>query len=663
MVKLAGPSRTGCSSGVWRALTPYALSLLVTLGLSVSVGCDDIRYLWVGYDATWAVLFVALAFVLRRLRARVRPGGPARLLGFVLALLTWLGKGVEATHGVSFMMPGAINLVAFLACVGGLAVAYAIAVEAALCGLDSSLGKFLDAGDCEAVRACSPVGGSSSSGERPPSSARGGFIATLVARHAELAGRRPLLTYWVTLVLLWSSWLIAGLPGNVSYDTMSQLAMGTGLRELSTHHPPLLTYLYTTLFNAGFAVGGVEGGAFLLSVVQVAFFSLVFAYCLVWMRRMGAPCWVVALSLVFWGVVPVFPIYAQMIFKDTAACAIFVLFVLQIAVLVFYCGGGCESRPAVASTPALVLVGLLCCLTRNESVYIVVPSLLASALVLRKERGALRATIAAACSVLVFWALWGSVALPALGVVSGSSREALSLPILQTARCLRDYPDDLSDAEREGLEKVVSGSLEEVAAAYDPTVSDEAKELFDFDGSGALSTYLSVWASMGMCHPATYLSVLLESTLGYWYPFTSVSQDYSPERANDTAVELNYLVSHGYEQEWNAMYRGVGSAWFGGFFRLLNRLAYFLRALPVLGLLSVPATYVWAAALFCLYLCMQRNRGALLGVPLLVKFMTCLVSPLSGSMRYALPIAACLPLLLAGVFCSQASFKGKRRGN
>lgn len=627
-------SRSGHSSDAWRVLSAIALSLFVTLGLSVSVGCDDVRYLWSGYDPVWVTLFVALVFVLERLCSTMSPRKSAYLLAFAFALLTWLGKGVEATQGVSFLIPGATNLVAFVMCIGGFSVAYAFAIEAVFHGLDSISTKRFDAG-CHEV----DQEGSSDKG-------RAGAIAALFARCKEFARKWPLLAYWVVLVLLWSPWLIAGLPGNVSYDTMSQLAMGTGLREFSTHHPPFLTYVYTALFNLGFAIGGVNGGAFLLSLVQVILFSLVFAYCLLWMRRKSTPRWAIVAAMLFWSLVPVFPIYAQMIFKDTAACAFFALFVLQVALMALHREEDSAVPLVFISGPVLTIVGLLCCLTRNESVYIVVPSLLIAAIVLRRDAVILRSVLVAGAFVLVLWAVWSFLLLPALGIVSGSSREALSLPILQTARCLKDYPDDLTDTELRGLEQVTSADIEEIAAAYDPAISDEVKELFDFDASGALTTYLSVWASMGLRHPAAYLSVLLESTLGYWYPFASVSQDYTPERANDTAVELNYLESHGYEQEWNAMYGGVGEAWFGGFFRLLNMAVYFMRTLPVLGLLCVPGTFVWIGAVLSVYLLANRGKGALISVPLLLKFMTCLVSPLSGSLRYALPIAACLPLLL-----------------
>ena len=73
----------------------------------------------------------------------------------------------------------------------------------------------------------------------------------------------------------------------------------------------------------------------------------------------------------------------------------------------------------------LFLVGMMVCLSRNNGVYIVIPSMVCLTLYVQKERS--RYVILLICLMVCYQGLEGYVA-PQLGVEKGSVKEVLSIP-------------------------------------------------------------------------------------------------------------------------------------------------------------------------------------------------------------------------------------------
>ena len=74
---------------------------------------------------------------------------------------------------------------------------------------------------------------------------------------------------------------------------------------------------------------------------------------------------------------------------------------------------------------ALFLVGILVCLSRNNGVYVVIPSMVCLILYMQKEKS--RYVIFMICLVVCYQGIEGCVA-PKLGVEKGSVKEMLSIP-------------------------------------------------------------------------------------------------------------------------------------------------------------------------------------------------------------------------------------------
>ena len=86
-----------------------------------------------------------------------------------------------------------------------------------------------------------------------------------------------------------------------------------------------------------------------------------------------------------------------------------------------------------------------------------------------------------------------------LDIPAGSVGEALSVPMQQTARYIRDYGNEVTDDERTAIEKVLD--YDAIAQSYMPELSDGVKQYYKNPGKGDLARYMLVWAKMLLKHP------------------------------------------------------------------------------------------------------------------------------------------------------------------
>ena len=105
------------------------------------------------------------------------------------------------------------------------------------------------------------------------------------------------------------------------------------------------------------------------------------------------------------------------------------------------------------------------------------------------------------------------------GITEGEIGEALSIPIQQTARYLREHMAEVTPEERSILEEVFLVSPEELVELYNPEVSDPVKaEFVGQPTEEQLKNYFRVWLQQLKKHPDTYIQAFLNHTYGYCYP-------------------------------------------------------------------------------------------------------------------------------------------------
>lgn len=425
--------------------------------------------------------------------------------------------------------------------------------------------------------------------------------------------------FWSAFGLIlagWLPWLALCFPGSLSQDASNQIAQILGVIPPSSHHPYAASWLMGTVYRL---FGEGTGGLFANVLLQALVCAAAYAFSCTAVRgfagrRAGR------LSVAFFALLPLWGAYAQSLMKDTVHAGCFAAF--SACCMLF------AARRGALKPGLLILLGLsalLCVLTRNSGLYIVVPALAVLAFPARRLRGRLTA-LGLAAGVLSLSLLFNHLLLPALNVAPGPVSEAFSLPFQVTARCCLEHPEDLRPEERAAIDAVLD--YDEILKVYDPMVSDLVKNSYRGDAS-ALPAYFKTWLRMGLRHPLTYCQAALNSCYGYFSPgcligifggafFGSAGQDFGisvphalPELCL-AAERWNLICSHA----------------------------------PGLSALYTPSTYTWLLLLCTAALLRKRRfRRAAAQLPLWLALAACCLSPVNGLVRYALPLMAAAPAL------------------
>ena len=292
----------------------------------------------------------------------------------------------------------------------------------------------------------------------------------------------------------------------------------------------------------------------------------------------------------FFSVVPAFGGYAQAVIKDNIFTALLALFFIIYIDICIQHGKNIEIKKMVI----LFLVGMMVCLSRNNGVYIVIPSMVCLTLYVQKERS--RYVILLICLMVCYQGLEGYVA-PQLGVEKGSVKEVLSIPFQQTARYIKEYPEEVTLKEKKAINDILS--YDGIKENYNPEISD-----------------------------------FVNNTFSYYYPFYNekVLGDYQ-FYIKGAPVATGYFDIHYITP---VKIRTV-----------LAEYAQIWKKVPGFSQLVDPGFYTWILLLLAGYLIYRkRTRDILLLIGPAINILICIASPVNGLLRYALPLMACTPLLI-----------------
>ncbi len=488
----------------------------------------------------------------------------------------------------------------------------------------------------------------------------GGAIAKGYRTVADAFDRHPFLWSLAVICLCWAPWFVICWPGTTDpFDTLDQLLQfynvsggyspeGIDLIDpnvlLNNHHPVLHTLLLGSFVTVGSWLGSQSWGLFCFVLLQGGLFACSLAAAVSQLRRMSLPAgWCFAAVAVF-AIAPVFPGWAINATKDVMFSAFFVFFVILLVRIVTGCfkldGKGIACYVAVAA-------GL--CLSRNNGA-IVLAVTIPFLFMVRKSPVARKAAL---CSigVVAAYAVFVSVILPSAGVSGGNVREMLSRPIQSVAALAASDPDAQSvDADDvSAVEAVFDVDWREIGGLYNPDNADPVKGEFSNSVTNEeLISFLGAWVHMGFQHPLSYIKAFVHQTDGYWIPGTTGSTVW-------TRVECWGLTAdEGIEDQY--LDAGIVFEQIPAFENARSGLVSWYKAFTdsPFGLITDAAVCFWAgiACLILLHFKHAARRTVVPFVPFLTLFCVCLLSPLNGGVRYALPYIAAMPLLCGFAVCS-----------
>ena len=276
-----------------------------------------------------------------------------------------------------------------------------------------------------------------------------------------------------------------------------------------------------------------------------------------------------------------------------------------------------------------------------------VAALTAAALALcyREERG--RLLPAVLLPMALFQIGFCGLLLPALKISPGSDREWMGFFYQQTARYVRDYPDEVTTEEREAIDGVLE--YDRLAQMYNPITSDPVK--FETYRSGQTwkerRAYFKTWFCQFLKHPGVYAEASINGCYGFFYPGAKEWYDY---------LDFSSVI----HERGNGFFHIYHPQALKPFRELLTQGEAMAKELPVIGLFFRHGVYVFVT-LWCamILLAAGKYRYAAALTPFLCNILVCIVSPYNANTRYLLPVIYGAGLSLMAVYSAFAQREGK----
>ena len=325
---------------------------------------------------------------------------------------------------------------------------------------------------------------------------------------------------------LWLPWCISLWPANIAADTVAQLVWArTGQAwdpssrmdligyALSDHHPWFDTLIYGFFDKLGLAMGSEAWGLWLLALIQTMSMAFVFGVVFNYLCAVFKLSWKFgAFFTLFTALVPVYGRLTAVVVKDMTALPFFLLFVVLFIEYVRRIRNRIHLSPWLLA--GLVVVSVLCCLTRKINLEIIVIAFLLLAVVLRRRLVSALLGIV----IAVIMSIIPNIVYPALHIAPGGVQEMLAIPLQQSAMTLVKYGDKMSVQDREAIEAVFTCPTEDLSNLLNMATED-GREVVNADGikdrcfdrtatKGELVRYLLVWLKQAFQHPKTYLNAV-----------------------------------------------------------------------------------------------------------------------------------------------------------
>ena len=426
---------------------------------------------------------------------------------------------------------------------------------------------------------------------------------------------------FLVIIIGWLPYLMATWPGSVPHDSMWQLSMWLGYEPLNNHHPWLTTMIFGVLMQIGRTVSD-NTGVFLIILFQMILCASAFTFICLRVRRYGGSSLCTAL---YFSLVPLWGCFVTSVLKDMLFIAVYGVYFCYFTDLF---QAELEERSfRKFDWIVFFLLNLLICMIRSDGIYRILPSGLVLCIALKRYRKQLIFCTLICC--FLFQA-YNNLSFRVIGIAEGSKKEMLSIPFQQTARYVRDLPDDVTEEEKAAIDRVLP--YDQLGESYNGELADPVKNRAKAINMGDFKGYLTAWLSMGLRHPEVYIQATLNNTYSYFYPFhncrvMSAYQNYIKGEPINPGLKIYYVNQAAHDS--------------------ILEYAELWRVFPALSLLSNPASYTWLLAIALMYMIKKRywKDLAVFIVPM-IHLAICVASPVNGLLRYALPLMVCMPILL-----------------
>lgn len=435
---------------------------------------------------------------------------------------------------------------------------------------------------------------------------------------------------WITIFILWIPYLIKYYPGVMTTDSIFQTGQAIAY-GLNSHHPMFHTLVIKLFLMMGNKIQDYTLGVALYSVFQMLVLSGSFSYAIYYMRKRDVSKKLRIISFVFFAFYPVFPMYSITMWKDVLFGAMILLYIINVIELIHNTDKYLSSWK---NTICFVLITLLVMLFRNNGIYAIILSVPIMLIVFKKNYK--KIIIMYLLPIILYYG-FNSFAYNILGASKGNVAEALSVPMQQIARVVKYYEQELTEEEKEEINKYLP--IDKVGEAYDSRISDPVKNLFK---SGEFKSnkieFIKLWWDLFLKYPKDYVESFLYNSYGYWYPDTCnwiyatdiAENEFGIRQAKRTEISL-----------------------------LDNCIK--IRNIPIISMIFSVGFAFWIALVIVVYLIYKRKYKYIVAfVTMMALWLTTLASPVYCEYRYVFAIFTSLPILISTLEISNEKIIGDK---
>lgn len=427
------------------------------------------------------------------------------------------------------------------------------------------------------------------------------------------------------LLIVWIPWAVLCFPGNILYDAGTSIAWFLNLNRSNVNNPWFQNLLMGVFYRIGDLTGIPPLGVYLYCCGQMVLEAWILSRLIPYLAERAGAGKGAYFLIPLYGLLPVFPIYAVMMGKDSnfgvaLLAAVYLLIRAATEREAFW------SRPRnywiLAALPAVL--GLL----RNHGGWIPLAVFAVLVLKAKKKAGILPAAVSALAVVSA------AVLIPAAaGIPAGEMKEEMSIPLQSTACYAMAHPEEVTEEEWNVITKAVDREI--LLGAYNPMIADPVKDRSVFTAE-TRGEFLRMWLGLLRKHPGTILR-------GWW---DSVHLYFSLTECSPVKSHVFFGVNMEPElQEQLRLYSWEGGNYIAKGAWHVSMMVPGIRVLQRIGLYSWLTLGMTAAAL-----CFRKIRKYLPCCLLLLMVLgACLLSPVNGYYRYAFSMILSVPAVLAAV--------------
>lgn len=466
---------------------------------------------------------------------------------------------------------------------------------------------------------------------------------------------KPFISSIIAMLLFWLIYIIAFYPGILTPDSSYQILQAFNIHtkysnwiipidpyvNITNHHPVLHTLMLGGCIKLGRAILDDNFGIFIYTLLQTGILASALAYTIKYLKKINVTSKVRFVVLVIYCIVPMFPFYAITAVKDTIYSALIIIYFIRLFDFIKFHK---EEKISVKDLICLLLVSLAISLFRNNGIYVVTISLLPAIFYSRKNIKRL-ATVFVIYFVL--YKLYTGMVLPYFKISDTSIRETLSIPFQQTARYIKEHDEDVTEHEKEVIDKMLIYST--INKRYKPEIADPIKNKFNrYTTKEELNEYIKIWKDGLMKHPDSYVQAFINNTYGYFYP---TNKDWYLYYNKIDIVNKKGNINYTFNNK-TSLLRGV-----------LRKSGNLFKNVPGIGLVSNIGFNTCIILVIGVYFIIQKGKRKYLIVilPHLVTILVCLASPVNNYFRYAMPYIFALPMTII-FFINEMYLRGEEDG-